>query len=109
MLAVPLAELEARARRLAGEAAALGWDAEASPLVAIAGGGAGAESTLPSWGVLVRHPALGASDAAARLRARELPVLARVSEGRLVLDLRSVAPDEDAELLAALGDALAPA
>jgi Selenocysteine synthase [seryl-tRNASer selenium transferase] len=38
----------------------------------------------------------------ARLRARELPVLARVAEGRLVLDLRSVSPDEDADLASAL-------
>ena len=108
MLAAPLEVLEARARRLSDAAAALGWEAEAAPLVAIAGGGAGAESTLPSFGLLLRHAALSASEAAARLRARELPVLARVAEGRLVLDLRSVAPEEDEELLAALGEALAP-
>ncbi|HMM35907.1 MAG TPA: L-seryl-tRNA(Sec) selenium transferase, partial [Thermoanaerobaculia bacterium] len=53
MLAAPLADLEARARRLAAVAAAAGWSAEAAPLVAIAGGGAGTESTLPSWGVLL--------------------------------------------------------
>lgn len=106
MLATPLAALEERARRLAASAAGLGWEAGASPLVAIAGGGAGTESTLSSWGVRLRHPALSEDAAAARLRARELPVLARVAEGMLVLDLRSVAPEEDAELLAALGEAL---
>ncbi len=105
MLAAPLADLEARARRLAAVAAAAGWSAEAAPLVAIAGGGAGTESTLPSWGVLLRHPSLGEGDAAARLRARELPVLARVADGRLVLDLRSVSPDEDADLASALREA----
>ncbi len=107
MLAIPAERLEERARRLATAAAALGWDAEAAPLVAVAGGGTGTESTLPSFGVLLRHPSLGETAAAARLRARDLPVVVRVSEGRLVLDLRSVAPDEDAELLAALGEALA--
>ena len=105
MLAAPLADLEARARRLTAVAVAAGWNAETAPLVAIAGGGAGTESTLPSWGVLLRHPSLGEGDAAARLRARELPVLARVAEGRLVLDLRSVAPGEDAELASALREA----
>jgi L-seryl-tRNA(Ser) seleniumtransferase len=109
MLATPVAELAARARRLAAAAGAFGWDAEAAPLVAIAGGGAGTESTLPSFGVLLRHPSVGEAEAAARLRARELPVLARVSEGRLVLDLRSVAPEEDAELLAALEAVFSPA
>ncbi len=109
MLMASIEGLEARARSLAAAAAALGWDAEAAPLVAIAGGGAGTESTLPSFGVLLRHPGAGEAEAAARLRARELPVIARISEGRLVLDLRSVAPEEDADLLAALGDVLAPA
>jgi L-seryl-tRNA(Ser) seleniumtransferase len=104
-LRVPIEDLAARARKLATEASALGWEAEAAPLVAIAGGGAGTESTLPSYGVLLRHPAIGETEAAARLRTRELPVIARVSEGRLVLDLRTVAPEEDADLLAALAQA----
>ena len=73
-------------------------------LVAIAGGGTGTESTLPSFGLLLRHPSLGETEAAARLRSRELPVLVRISEGRLVVDLRSVTPEEDDEILQALGD-----
>ena len=107
MLEAPLALLEERARRMAASAAALGWEAEAAPLVAIAGGGTGAESTLPSFGILLRHPFLGETDAAARLRTRELPILVRISEGRLVVDLRSVTSEEDDEILEALGDALA--
>lgn len=109
MLATPLAGLEARARRLASSAAEIGWEAEAAPLVAIAGGGAGTESTLPSFGILLRHPAIGEGDAAARLRQRELPVIARVAEGRLVLDLRGVAAEQDEVLLSALREALAGA
>lgn len=108
MLAVPLAALEERARRLAADAAAAGWEAEAAALVAVAGGGAGTESTLPSWGVRLRHPRLAEDEAAARLRARELPVLARVAEGRLVLDLRAVAPEEDADLASALRETASP-
>ena len=104
MLATGVAELEARARRVAAAAVALGWEAEAAPLVAVAGGGAGTESTLPSFGVLLRHPALGETETAGRLRARELPVVARVADGRLVLDLRTVAPAEDDELVTALGE-----
>ncbi len=106
MLETPQALLEERARRIAASAAALGWEAEATPLVAIAGGGTGTESTLASFGILLGHPFLGENDAAARLRSRELPVLVRLSEGRLVVDLRSVTPEEDHEILEALGDAL---
>lgn len=105
MLEAPLSLLEERARRLAASASSLGWEAEAAPLVAVAGGGTGAESTLPSFGVVLRHPSLGESAVAARLRSRELPVLVRISEGRLVVDLRSVAPGEDAEIVEALRDA----
>lgn len=107
MLAEPLDALEARARRLAAAATASGWRAEAAPLVAIAGGGAGTESTLPSWGVRLQHPSVGEGEVAGRLRQRELPVLARVAEGRLVFDLRTVAPEEDEEILDALREALA--
>ncbi len=107
MLQVPVSLLEERARRIAASAAALGWEAEAAPLVAVAGGGAGTESTLPSFGVRLRHPSLGETEAAARLRSRELPVVVRISEGRLVVDLRSVTPEEDDEILSAFGDALA--
>ncbi len=107
MLQVPVSLLEERARRIAASAAALGWEAEAVPLVAVAGGGTGTESTLPSFGVRLRHPSLGETEAAARLRSRELPVIVRISEGRLVVDLRSVTPEEDDEILSALGDALA--
>jgi L-seryl-tRNA(Ser) seleniumtransferase len=107
MLQAPVSALEERARRIAASAAELGWEAEAAPLVAIAGGGTGSESTLPSFGVLLRHPSLGETEAAARLRSRELPVLVRVSEGRLVVDLRSVTAEEDDEILEALRDFLA--
>ena len=106
MLETPVSLLEERARRMAASAAALGWEVEAAPLVAIAGGGTGTESTLPSFGILLRHPSIGETEAAARLRSRELPVLVRISEGRLVVDLRSVTPEEDDEILEALEDAV---
>jgi L-seryl-tRNA(Ser) seleniumtransferase len=106
MLQVPVSLLEVRARRIAASAVALGWEAEATPLVAVAGGGTGTESTLPSFGVRLRHPSLGETEAAARLRSRALPVVVRISEGRLVVDLRSVSPEEDDEILSALGDAV---
>jgi L-seryl-tRNA(Ser) seleniumtransferase len=105
MLAVPLTRLAERAHLLAAAAAAIGWEAEAAALVAVAGGGTGTESTIPSFGLLLRHPSLGETEVAARLRSRELPVLVRISEGRLVIDLRSVAPEEDDEILKALGEA----
>ena len=58
--------------------------------------------TLPSAGLrLVPEGGGAAPDAlAATLRARPVPVLGRVAEGALILDLRCL--QEDAALLAAL-------
>jgi len=37
-----------------------------------------------------------------RLRAAPVPVIARIEEGRLTIDLRTVAPEEEDALVAAL-------
>ncbi|MBK9063479.1 MAG: L-seryl-tRNA(Sec) selenium transferase [Acidobacteria bacterium] len=103
MLGASLDSLRLRAGRLAERARACGFDAEAVASTAIAGGGAGAESTLPSAAVALRRPGLAADALAAALRALALPVVARIEDGRVLLDLRSVAEEEDAEL----GEALA--
>jgi L-seryl-tRNA(Ser) seleniumtransferase len=42
-----------------------------------------------------------------RLRAGDPPIVGRISEGRLLLDLRTVLPDEESILAARLADALA--
>ena len=40
---------------------------------------------------------------AARLRGSEIPIIARVEEGRVLLDLRTVFPEQDAAVATALG------
>lgn len=102
MLAEPLADLARRADTLALEARAAGFTATAVDSVATAGGGAGAESTLPSKAVALSHPSRSADALAAALRAGEPPVIARIEEGRVLLDLRSVAEPEDEEILVVL-------
>jgi L-seryl-tRNA(Ser) seleniumtransferase len=107
MVLVPVDSLRRRAAALAVKARAAGLEAEAVESVAIAGGGAGAESTLPSAAVALRRPGTSADALAAALRGGTLPVVARIENGRVLLDLRSVAASEDEELAAALA-ALAP-
>jgi L-seryl-tRNA(Ser) seleniumtransferase len=48
----------------------------------------------------------GAAAVLARLRAGEPPVVARVERGRVVLDLRTVPPEQDALVARALAAAL---
>jgi L-seryl-tRNA(Ser) seleniumtransferase len=95
MLAAPVDELERRGRSLAEGARRVGYEADVVPSTAVAGGGTGTESALPSAAVALRHA-----------RLRPLPVIARIADGRVLLDLRTVDPEEDAEILEALGERL---
>jgi L-seryl-tRNA(Ser) seleniumtransferase len=69
------------------------------------GGGSLPGETLASVGLVIRGP--GAVALAARLRAGEPPVVGRVEHGAVLLDLRTVAPEDDAALGAAVARALA--
>ncbi len=68
--------------------------------VAYVGGGALAQERLDSIAVAVEaeYP----DELAARLREQVLPVIARIEESRLLLDLRTIAPEEDPVAIAAL-------
>ncbi|MEX2503974.1 MAG: L-seryl-tRNA(Sec) selenium transferase [Egicoccus sp.] len=94
MLHTDVDALQARASWMAAE---LGDGAEATPTEGLVGGGASPGVTLPSWGV-----ALTTDDPdglARRLRHGEAPVIARVEEGRVLLDLRTVPPALDPEVV----------
>jgi L-seryl-tRNA(Ser) seleniumtransferase len=66
------------------------------------GGGAAPEVEVPTALLAVIHPSLGPERLAGALRAGRPAVLARVADGRLLLDLRTVLPGEEAALLEAL-------
>ena len=69
------------------------------------GGGAAPAVEVETALLAVAHPSLGPDRLAAALRAGRPAVLARVAEGRLLLDLRTVRPGEEPALLEALGQA----
>jgi L-seryl-tRNA(Ser) seleniumtransferase len=107
LLARPLDALEARARALAARLAASGGgDVEAAPTVGIVGGGTCPDVELPSWCVRVCPRDGSAGAIAERLRGSTVPVVARVEDDRVVLDLRTVLDDEDEALAFALAHAL---
>ena len=68
----------------------------------VIGGGAAPSSVLPTRLLAVTCRDLGADELAARLRASDPPIIARIEEGRVLLDLRTVFPAQDAALAAAL-------
>ena len=68
---------------------------------AYAGGGSLPESTLASISVAIDARG-GADAAAAKLRRAQTPIIGRIDEGRLLLDLRTIVPREDDAVIAAL-------
>ncbi|MTW16968.1 L-seryl-tRNA(Sec) selenium transferase [Rhodoplanes serenus] len=107
-LARPQADVMAQARRLAPAVAAAFGPAVAVEAVECAsqiGSGALPTATVPSAGLAARPRAVRGggrvlSDLAAALRALPVPVIGRVADGALVLDLRCL--DDDAALVGAL-------
>ena len=89
-LIVDVGQLRQRAERLAAQLP----DARAVDCVAAVGGGGAPEVQLPSAAVSLPEPY------AAALRAASPPVVGRLEAGRCLLDLRTVPPEQD-ELLAA--------
>jgi L-seryl-tRNA(Ser) seleniumtransferase len=68
----------------------------------VIGGGAAPSATLPTLLLAVALQGLGADDLLARLRAAEPPVIARVQDQRVLLDLRTVFAEQDAAVISSL-------
>lgn len=69
------------------------------------GGGSAPSSTLPTTVLALTCYSLSANELAARLRASDPPVIARVEEGKVLLDLRTVFPEQDKVLTQVLVNA----
>ncbi len=68
----------------------------------VIGGGAAPTATLPTFVLAVTSSKLPAAELQRRLREQKLPVIARVEEDRVLLDLRTVFPEQDQALVASL-------
>ncbi len=65
----------------------------------VVGGGAAPSAVLPTRLIALTHADLSADELSARLRANIPPIIARVEEGRVLLDLRTVFPEQDGVLV----------
>ncbi|HEX7186246.1 MAG TPA: L-seryl-tRNA(Sec) selenium transferase [Thermoanaerobaculia bacterium] len=89
--------------RLERAASSIGSESvEIAPAEAFVGGGSAPEAPIP--GEALALP--GDDDLLARLRHGDPPVIGYIRQGRLVLDLRTVAPEDDEALIAAVHAAL---
>ena len=107
MIGAPREELERRAEAVLAAVGSRGAGlrrtlrAEVVAGESLVGGGTFPDARIPSAAI-----SLGAGEEAeswlARLRVHTPPVIARQRKGRLILDLRTIAPEEDAAVAAAL-------
>ncbi|HEX9187308.1 MAG TPA: L-seryl-tRNA(Sec) selenium transferase, partial [Vicinamibacteria bacterium] len=110
MIHAPLEELRARASAFAAalSAAAPRLRPVLVETESAVGGGAAPTVGVPSVAVAVEPGPAGPDAFAAALRAGSPPVVVRVAEDRLLVDLRTVHPDEEDALRAALASAGRP-
>ncbi|NLY50258.1 MAG: L-seryl-tRNA(Sec) selenium transferase [Firmicutes bacterium] len=106
-LRLGVGELRERAERLARAINAIsGLSATVLPGVSEVGGGSLPLAELPTYVVGISCDHWTPDELAATLRQGALPVIGRIKDNRLLLDPRTVAPEEDKLLVRALGAAL---
>jgi L-seryl-tRNA(Ser) seleniumtransferase len=103
MLTLTAGEIRARADAVAAAIRARdGWNAEVLPGVSAIGGGSAPGVELPTTLVAIEKRGMTPDALEALLRQQTPPIIARIERDRLLLDLRTVLPDQDSELSACL-------
>ncbi len=103
MLAVPAEEIRSRALALVSRLGGIETiSIEVLASASFVGGGAAPDAELPTWVIALRGRERSAERLLAQLRGNDPPILARISEDRVLLDLRTIAPEEEPILERAL-------
>ncbi|MEO7971519.1 MAG: L-seryl-tRNA(Sec) selenium transferase [bacterium] len=105
MLGLSAEEIEARVRNLAQQLAALGPSGLNVTVVSgnsAVGGGSGPNVHPPTALLALAHETISANEIEGQLRAASPPVITRIADGRVLLDLRTVDVSEEPHLLTAL-------
>lgn len=80
-----------------------GLTLEIRPSESVIGGGTAPTATLPTYVIAISPKNHSAEELQRRLRAQNPPVIARIEEDRLLLDLRTLNPEDEATLVQAIG------
>jgi L-seryl-tRNA(Ser) seleniumtransferase len=98
MLAMTLNEIGHRADALAAALTASGWTARVIDGVSTVGGGSAPGAEIPTRLVQLTRSGMSADAIEQRLRGLDPPVIARIQDDCVVLDLRTVRAEDDNQL-----------
>ena len=104
MLRIGVAELGRRADALSAALNAAGWRGRVIDGMSTVGGGSAPGAELPTRLIELERDGLSAHQIEQHLRSLDPPVIARIEDDRVVLDLRTVSPAEETMLAALLRD-----
>ena len=102
MLSILPEELMRRCREVAARINSSRTIFDIVPVGSLVGGGTAPKATLQSCAISLRHTSFPAVELLARLRKLEPPIIGRISDDTVLLDLRTVPPDFDEELASLL-------
>jgi L-seryl-tRNA(Ser) seleniumtransferase len=102
MMRLTKEEIGHRAETLASQLHSARLTAEIIDGESVIGGGAAPSSVLPTRLLALTCEDLSADELSACLRSSDPPIIARVDQGRVLLDLRAVFVDQDSRIAAAL-------
>jgi L-seryl-tRNA(Ser) seleniumtransferase len=102
MLALTPAEIEERAQAVLEQLASTDLELALEPGESAIGGGAAPTSNIKSVLIALTHPRRSASELESQLRRSTPPVVARVAENKVLLDLRTVFREDLPALVFAL-------
>jgi L-seryl-tRNA(Ser) seleniumtransferase len=105
MLTATADDIRPRARTVAAAIGRItGWQAGVIDGASTTGGGSAPGVELPTPLIAIERDGLSADALEQRLRALTPPVIARIERDRVVLDLRTVLPDQDQQLASLLAN-----
>ncbi|MEP6922248.1 MAG: L-seryl-tRNA(Sec) selenium transferase [bacterium] len=106
MLAMTIQEIGQRASRLAEKLEEQfpnhGFNVSMIDGFSAVGGGSGPNTHPPTTLLAIEHPTLSADEIEKRLRSSSPPIITCIAEAKVLIDLRTVTPTEEPEILNAL-------
>jgi L-seryl-tRNA(Ser) seleniumtransferase len=104
MMGLTKGEIAARAERLSARLAQVSQKLKLEIVdgESVIGGGAAPSSVLPTRLIALSHADLSANELSSRLRDSDPPIIARVEDARVLLDLRTVFPEQEVKVTDAL-------